>query len=444
LFLVNQQVTKSGVFMRLPFFYGWIIIVVTFVTMAIGVNARTAFSLLFPPILSEFGWERGVTAGAFSFGFVASAIVSPLIGRLMDRLGPRSVMELGVVLMASGMLLSPLTTEPWHLYLTIGVLVGAGSICLGYSGQSLFLTNWFVRSRGLAIGVAFAGVGIGSVTLLPWVQSMIDHGGWRTACTAMGLLILIVLAPINLLLRKRPEDLGLLPDGDAARSASAPKPVSNVVDREWADTDWTLARAVNTARFWWLAVGYFGGLYIWYAVQVHQTKYLLDIGFSPAVAVWSLGAVSLLGIPGQIFLGYVSDRIGREWVWSISCAGFAICFAALIALADVHSLALIYLMVFTQGALGYGLTSIMGAVVVEIFQGKHYGSIFGTIMVSALAGGAAGPYVTGWLHDVTGNYTLAFAIGIGMSALSALAVWFASPGKVRAVAGKLRQAQLQG
>ncbi len=425
--------------MRLPFFYGWIIIAVTFVTMAIGVNARTAFSLLFPPILGEFGWDRGVTAGAFSFGFVVSAIASPLIGRLMDRLGPRSVMELGVALMASGLLLAPLTSEPWHLYLTIGVLVGAGSICLGYTGQSLYLPNWFHRSRGLAIGLAFAGVGVGSVTLLPWVQVMIDHGGWRTACTAMGLLLLIVLAPINLLLRKRPEDLGLLPDGDAAPSASSPKPVSNIVDPAWANTDWTLARAIRTARFWWIAFGYFAGLYIWYAVQVHQTKYLLDIGFSPAVAVWSLGAVSTLGIPGQIFLGHVSDRIGREWVWAIGCAGFAICFAALMALSQLHSLALIYFMVFTQGALGYGLTSVMGAIVVEIFQGKHYGSIFGTIQVAALAGGAVGPLVTGILHDVTGNYSLAFLIAIGMSALSALAIWRASPGKVRAVAGRLHR-----
>ena len=195
--------------MRLPFFYGWLIVAVTFVTMAIGVNARTAFSLFFPPIISEFGWERGVTAGAFSFGFVVSGVVSPLIGRMMDRFGPRGVMELGVALMGGGLLLAPLTTQPWHLYLTIGVLVGAGSVCLGYSGQSLFLPNWFIRRRGLAMGLAFAGVGIGSVTLLPWVQHMIEQTGWRTACTAMGILVLAVLAPINLLLRKRPEDIGL-------------------------------------------------------------------------------------------------------------------------------------------------------------------------------------------------------------------------------------------
>src|SRR5256886_2859224 len=216
--------------MRLPFFYGWLIVVVTFVTMAIGVNARTAFSLLFPPVIAEFGWDRGVTAGAFSFGFVVSGIMSPLIGRLMDRFGPRAVMELGVVLMGGGMLLAPLTTQPWHLYLTIGVMVGAGSVCLGYSGQSLFLPNWFIRRRGLAMGLAFAGVGIGSVTLLPWVQLMIGQTGWRTGRTAAGSLVLAVLAPINLMVRQHPEDIGLLPDGDAAPSATSAAPRSNVVD----------------------------------------------------------------------------------------------------------------------------------------------------------------------------------------------------------------------
>jgi MFS family permease len=426
---------------RLPFFYGWIVVAVTFVTMGIGVNARTAFSLLFPPILTEFGWERGVTAGAFSFGFVVSAIISPLIGRLMDRAGPRSVMEFGTVLMAGGLLLAPFTTQPWHFYFTMGVPVGAGSVCLGYSGFSLFLPNWFIRRRGLAMGIAFAGVGIGSVTLLPWVQHVIEQSGWRTACIAMGLLMLIVLVPINLLLRKRPEDIGLEPDGDTVHAATAAKAVSNVLDPAWAATDWTLPRAIRTARFWWISLGYGCALYIWYAVQVHQTKFLLDIGFSPNVAVWALGTVSLLGIPGQIMLGHASDRIGREPVWAIASFGFAICFACLIALKYEPSLVLVCIMVFTQGALGYGLTSIMGAVVLEIFQGAHYGSIFGCIMLASLAGGAAGPWVTGLVHDVTGSYTIAFAIGIAASLLSAFAIWRASPGKVRAVAGRLQPAQ---
>src|SRR5258707_6035461 len=219
---------------------------------------------------------------------------------------------------------------------------------------------------------------------------------------------MIVRGRINLMMRKSPEDIGLRRGGEATPSASSAKPISNIVDPAWTGTDWTLRRAIGTARFWWISLGYFCGLYIWYAVQVHQTKYLLDIGFSPAVAVWALGVVSLLGIPGQILLGHLSDRIGREWVWATSCLGFAICFAALIALKYVPTLLLVYIMVLAQGALGYGLTSIIGAVVLEIFQGKHYGSIFGTVMLAALAGGAAGPWITGVLHDHSGSYTIAF------------------------------------
>ena len=422
---------------RLPFFYGWVIVAVTFVTMGIGVNARTSFSLLFSPIIDEFQWERGVTAGAFSFGFLVSAILSPLMGRLMDRTGPRTVMELGVFLMAGGLLLAPLTTEPWHLYMTIGVLVGSGSICLGYSGQSLFLPNWFVRHRGLAVGLAFAGVGLGSITLLPWMQMMIDQTGWRSASWAMGILVLVVLFPLNLLLRKRPEDLGLQPDGDATPAGNLTSAPSNVVDHAWTAVDWTLGRAMQTSRFWWLALGYFCGLYTWYAVQVHQTKYLVEIGFTSASAAWALGLVSLFGIPGQIALGHLSDRIGREWIWTISSMGFAICFVALIALQYTPTLLLVYVMVIAQGFLGYGVTSIMGAVVAEIFQGKSFGTIFGTIMFVALSGGAAGPWITGLLHDRFGDYIAAFTIGFVLCLISTASIWLAAPRKVRAVAGQM-------
>jgi MFS family permease len=106
--------------LHLPFFYGWLLVAIGFVTMAVGVNARTAFSLLFPPILDDFGWDRGMTAGIFSFGFLISALVTPCVGRLMNRRGPRLVIELGVVAMAAGLLLAPLAREPWQLYLTLG------------------------------------------------------------------------------------------------------------------------------------------------------------------------------------------------------------------------------------------------------------------------------------------------------------------------------------
>ena len=426
--------------MRLPFFYGWVIVAVTFVTMGVGVNARTAFSLLFPPILDEFGWERGVTAGAFSFGFLVSAALSPWLGRLMDRRGPTVVMEMGVGLIGAGLLLAPLVRRPWHLYASLGVLVGGGSVCLGYTGQGLFLPNWFVRRRGLAMSCAFSGVGVGSIILLPWLQTLIGRAGWRSACWAMAVLVLALLVPLNLLLKRRPEDLGLEPDGDSSsRTVAAGSQDANVVDTAWAAVDWTLGRAMRTAPFWWIGLGYFCGLFGWYAVQVHQTKYLIEIGFSPTYASWALGFVSLAGIPGQITLGHLSDRIGREWVWTVGNLGFALCYLALLLMRQAPTPTLLYVMVVAQGALGYGLTSVVGAIPAEIFQGRHYGAIFGTLMLAAIAGGGAGPWVTGLLHDATGSYVLAFWLAIGGSVLSAVAIWIAAPRKVRAVAGRVRR-----
>ncbi|WP_222432894.1 MFS transporter [Caenimonas sedimenti] len=426
---------------RLPFFYGWIVVAVVFVTMAICVNARTAFSLLFPPILDEFGWERGVTAGAFSFGFLVSAVLSPLLGRLMDRHGPRLVMEIGVGATAAGLLLATFAGEPWHVYITLGLLVGAGTTFTGYTGQALFLPNWFVRRRALAMSIAFAGVGFGSIVMLPALQVFVERNGWRAACTLLGVLALVVLVPLNLLLRRLPEDIGLAPDGDADTPAAAQARRTNVVDPAWAAVDWTLARAMRTARFWWIALGYFGALFSWYAVQVHQTKYLMETGFGATEAAWALGAVSLAGVPGQIALGWLSDRVGREIVWAIGSLGFCLAYAALLALQAYPSVALLYTMVIAQGALGYGLTSVIGAIPAEIFEGKHYGPIFGTLMLSALAGGAVGPWFMGFVHDRTGSYTVAFGVAIGCSLLSAFAIWRAAPGRVRAVAGRVRVAQ---
>jgi MFS family permease len=421
--------------LRLPFFYGWLIVAIAFVTMGVGVNARTSFSLLFPPILAEFGWDRGLTAGAFSFGFLVSAVLSPSLGRLMDRRGPRVVIELGVGLVACGLMLAPLVRAPWHLYLTLGVLVGGGSVCMSYTGQALYLPNWFVRRRGLAMSIAFSGVGVGSIILFPWLQILIERGGWRTACFTLGVVALVLLAPLNLLVRGRPADLGLEPDGDRAASSGGATRRSNVVDAAWVAVDWTLARAIRTSRFWWIALGYLCGLYSWYAVQVHQTKYLVEIGFSPGVAAWALGLVSLVAIPGQIALGHISDRIGREWVWTVGSLGFVICYVALLLLRDVPTPALLYLMVVSQGLIGYGLVSVIGAIPAEIFEGRHYGSIFGTLMLASIAGGAVGPWLTGVIHDATGGYTLAWWSAIAASAVSIVAIWLAAPREIRAVAG---------
>ena len=429
----------STVYQRLPFFYGWVIVAVAFVTVALGVTARTAFSLMFPPIVDELGWDRGLAAGAFSFGFLISALASPLVGRLMDRQGPRVVIGLGILLMTAGLLSAVMIRSPWHLYATLGALVGCGTNCMTFTAQSQYLPYWFARRRALAISIAFSGAGFGAIVLLPWLQSIIQRDGWRQSCWTLGIVSLAVLLPINLLVRRRPQDVGLQPDGETqGLGGSGQQRRPNIVDPAWASIEWTPGRAVRTRRFWWIAVGYFCGGFIWYAVQVHQTKYLVEVGFSPMQAAWALGLVAIVAVPGQIALGALSDRVGREIVWTISCAGFAACYQALLILAGGPSLPLLYLMILAQGALGYALTALMGPIVAEIFEGPHYGAIFGLVTIALIVGGAVGPLAVGIAHDLTGSYAAAFVASIVLSAVSVIAIWQAAPSKVRVVPGRVR------
>ena len=426
--------------MRLPFFYGWVVVAVAFVTMAIGVNARTAFSLLFPPILEEFRWERGLTAGAFAAGFMISAVGAPFLGVLMDKKGPRWMLSLGVVLVGGGMACASLITEPWHLYLTLGFLVSGGSVALAYTGHALFLPNWFVRRRSFAAGIAFSGVGIGSVIIFPWLQGLIAARGWRYACVAVAVLV-FALIPLIMLQYRRPQDLGLVPDGDtAAHAADAARAhPANVVDPAWAAVEWTPARALRTARFWWLALAFFSGLWAWYEVQVHQTRHLIDIGFDQKTAALELGLVPFMGIAGQIALGHFSDRMGRETGWTLGAGGFALCYVFLLVMGEHPTSVMLYAMVIAQGLLGYGLASVFAAVPSELFQGKRYATIFGLLNTSAVAGGGVAPWVTGAIYDRTGSYTLGWWLSIAFCLVSIVCIWIAAPRKVRAVAGRVRR-----
>lgn len=431
----------------LPFFYGWVVVGVAFITMAIGVNARTSFSLLFPPILDEFGWSRGTIAATFSIGFVVSTIITPFIGTMMDRFGPRLVVPLGGLLSSLGLIATTYASEPWHFYVTLGVLVVGGSIFMSYIGHTLFLPNWFDRRRGLAVGLAFAGAGVGAMLLFPWMQSAIQAEGWRYACVVIAGILLVVLVPLNILFqRHRPRDLGLEIDGgrlsdENAGHARRANRDSRIVDRAWLETEWTPAKALRTSRFWWLVAAFIAALYAWYAVQVHQTRYLIDVGISAETAAIALGLVGLTGVVGQIAVGALSDRIGREVAWTIALLGFLLTYACLFLLQSWPSEWLMYVMVGFQGFIGYGMASVFGAVPAELFSGKKYGAIFGMIGALSSSGAAIGPWLTGLFFDMSGNYETAFTVAMGVCAFSIMAMWLAAPRKVILVAGRARKTE---
>lgn len=423
---------------RPPFFYGWVVIVIAFVTIAISVNARTTFSLLFPPILDEFGWSRGATAATFSVGFLASAAFTPLVGVLMDRFGPRFVIPVSAFVVAAGFMAATWIDTPVGLYLTLGLFVTGGSIAMSFIGHSMFLPNWFVRRRGLAVGIAFSGVGAGAIILLPGAQYLIDTYDWRTACIVIAVIVAVPLIPLNMFFqRRRPADLGLSPDGDPAPAEKgAPTGGPNqIVDKAWAETDWTLKKAMRTTRFWWIFLGYFCALFAWYAIQVHQTKYLFELGFGKKEAAFALGLVALFAIPGQIAIGYLSDRVGREVAWTVALCGFVMCYGILIAMASAPSPLLLYLMVGVQGLLGYGVAALYGVIPSDIYGGPRFATIFSVTSLGGNIGAGTGPWLMGVLYDLDGDYISSFWLTMALSLASIVFIWLASPRKVRLVPG---------
>ena len=239
-------------------------------------------------------------------------------------------------------------------------------------------------------------------------------------------------------------DLGLEPDGGTSvskevDSVDLPTEIEDptVVDKEWVATEWTVKKAIKTSRYWWLMASYSTALYIWYAVQVHQTRYLIDVGISAETAALGLGLVGLSGVIGQIGVGYFSDRVGREWGWTVSLLGFLMTYVLLILISIWPNEWLMYLMACLQGLLGYGMASVFASVPAELFAGRRYGTIFGILGAFAGMGAAFGPWITGWLYDQTGNYNVSFCLAVVMCLVSIFTMWLAGPRKVRLVAGQV-------
>jgi len=424
-------------------FYGWVVVAIAFITMAIAISARTSFSLLYPQMLAEFGWSSAFTAGAYSLGFVASITLLPVVGSLMERFGPRLIVPLGALLVAAGFLMLRTVTDPIGLYVAMGLLIVNGSMAMSYIVHSMFLPKWFERNRGFAVGLAFSGVGVGALLILPAFQWVIEARGWRDACIAMAVLVAVGIIPLNLFFQRgTPEEMGLAPDGrdpDAhpARSGAGQRRCAAgtiIVDHAWADTDWTLARALRTGRFWAIAMAMFCALFVWYALQAHQTKFLIDTGFAPTFAAAALGLVAFFGIFGQISIGALSDRLGREFAWTLSLSGFAAASLLMVQIGETPTVALVYAAMAAQGLFGYGMSALFGAITTEIFSGRKVASILAVVGIAGNCGGGAGAWMMGALYDVSGNYTVGFLGCWAVSIVSILCVWLAGPGRIRRIA----------
>ena len=367
-----------------------------------------SYPVFFVAFLAVFGWSRAETSIAYSVSQLLTGVSSPAIGVLVDRVGPRQLVLLGGVLLALGLALSAAVSTLWQLVTLYGVVMTVGANCLGLVVLTPLLTHRFVEKRGLVLSIVQSANGFGRAASAPAVQILISTIGWRRSYLMLaGVMTLLVLP---LVWSFSPGALSRT-DVTSARSRGPRH-------------DWTLAEAMATPHFWLLLLVYLlTGLGSFF-VSLHQLAFLADMGFDALHAASVIGVGSLLSIGGTIFMGTISDYIGRE-VSAIIAYGISIIgvIAALfISGPDQTWLLWIHACFFglTWGARGPMIT----AKTADLFPGRHLGAILGVISVGTGLGAALGAWASGLIFDLSGSYRFAFLLSIASYLAGCVAFWF--------------------
>ncbi|MCC6990415.1 MAG: MFS transporter [Acidobacteria bacterium] len=422
---------------RLPFYYGWAILAGGLLTLGITYSVMYAFSVFYVAMLEEFRWGRGEAAGVYSLFMVVSGAGALAAGALADRFGPGRVIACGALLLAGGLVLCSRVSALWEFYLAFGLLVGAGVSVAGWTPTVTMINRWFSVRLGFALGIASAGIGIGIMLVVPLVQILITHLGWRTAFVWLAGIVLAGLVPVGLLvLRGRPEDLGQRVDGgstEAARERRVARREIEVVDRAWASREWNVAGAIRTSRLWLLAgVQLLGGVTT-QMIFVHQVVYLVDSGYDRMLAASVVGLIGLLSVGAKVVWGWAADTIGREMTYTLGCLAMVVAVGVLVATPVMPSVWVLYVYALLF-AIGYAVAAPLWPVVVaDLFAGRNFGAIYGFIAIFNGLGNAVGAWLGGYVHDLTGGYGAAFAIAVVGKLASAALLWAVAPRRIRRV-----------
>ncbi len=404
--------------------YPWIVIGVAFLTVAMAFGARNAFAVFLIAVIEEFHWSRALASGALMLGSMVWTVVAPVIGNLLDRYGPRPVMTGGALVMAAGLIVSGLAGTVVEFYLGMGILVGAGFAALPMTSQATFLANWFVRKRGMAIGLAASGIGLGILIVVPLTQWLIANFGWRQAFFILAGLLICLVAPANFFLqRQRPEQMGLKPDFGAYEG---PVPTGHGHGGNAGAQGITLKQALRTTRFWWFAIGVLFGAIPLHMVLIHQVAAVNDAGYSKEVAALALGLIGLFTAPSMILMGLLADRIGRPRCYALGSASLMLGIVLLMIIGFSQQAWLLYAF---PPLIAFGFSSrqsLYPTIAADLFHGNSFGAIIGAIALFIGAGAGIGPWLGGAVYDWTGSYLGAFWLAQILSLLSVCFIGWAA------------------
>jgi len=386
-------------------FHGYWLVAVCFVFMLLSYGCGSfVFSLFVKPLEAALGWGRGQVMVGFTLFFIVQGLVSPLVGRVVDRHGPRRVIPLGALTMGLGFALASQTYD-LALYYAAYVIIGAGSAGLGVVPSSAVISNWFKRRRGAVVGIMSAGMGAGGLVMAPVVAHLIETFDWRTAYLSMAVIICAVAIPLSLaFIRTKPADMGLLPDGDVSESERQRGVASPRVESR----SLSLRQASRYAALYLMGVSFFFSGFSNTGALHAPVPFLDDIGFPTATAAAALGTLGMGSAAGKVFFGWLCDRVPPK---RASALGLALQLGGVLVLLSIRAdspLALIWAYALL---LGFGLGSwlpTMSMLVSTTFGLAYYGSIFGVISFLESAGTSIGPLFAGLVFDATGTYYPAF------------------------------------
>jgi MFS family permease len=408
-----------------PLFYGWYIVGVMIVSMMLVYGIRSSFSVFFSPVLDEFHWFRGSTAIMLSLNILFYGLTAPFAGSLVDRWKPRRVVVLGILVLTLSTGACYFARELWHFYLLFGVLVPIGTAFCGSPVFNPTLINWFGKRRGLAVGLGQIGGGL-SFAYVTVIETVVTGWGWRASFLVMGGLVLVVMLPLYLIFfYYRPADRHRQPYGEAAKSAL--KANSGIVKPLPPEPEWPLGRALRSHNLWLLV---FADFCYWgignYLVLAHQIKFAEDAGYSSLVAASVFGLFGVISIGGQVAAS-ISDRIGREKTMTLAVV---LAIGGLVALRSVTDTSHPWLLYAYAASSGFATGLFSPNIIVataDIFRGRNTGLLTALLLTGIGFGGAIGPWLGGYIYDISGSYNTAFIISMGAFALAGVSVWIAAP-----------------
>jgi len=382
-------------------FYGYWLVLVTFTFLFLAIGCGSfAFSLFVAPLQEALGWGRGQIMAGFTIFFVTMGVVSPLVGKFVDRYGARPVIPVGALIMGLGFVVVSRMSDLYLFYIGYAI-VGAGAAGMGQVPSSAVVSHWFKKRRGTAIGLMAAGVGAGGV-LAPLISDIITDHGWRAAYFAMAVLIWVVAIPLGaLVVRTRPAEMGMYPDGDPILAGDWNQPAAVV-------SGISLREAARTRTFWLIVVSFFAGCFSSMGLVQAPVPHLQDIGFPIQTAASALSAVGIGSALGKIVFGWLCDKMQPRHAWAIGQAMMAGSVLMLLSIRADSSIALIWGYALLAGfGMGSWLPT-LSMLASTNFGLAFYGAIFGALNLAQSIGTATGPFFAGLVYDATGAYYWAF------------------------------------